>query len=172
MLNKLRLWLLKRKNPVEYAREIGVSVGDGCRFIGNPLFGSEPWLITIGNHTEITNEVRFITHDGATWVIRNKEQYKNVVKFGKIVIGDNCFIGVRAMIMPGVTIGNNCIVAAGAVVTQSIPDGEVWGGIPARYITTTDEWAKKCLQKTPEYDLENYKKNFKEEVLRMVEGKM
>ncbi len=113
--------------------------------------------------------MRFITHDGATWVIRNQEKYKNVVRFGRITIGDNCFIGARATIMPDVTIGNNCIVAAGAVVTKSIPDGEIWGGVPAKFISKVDVWAEKCLDETPEYDLNNYKTNFKDEVLKIVE---
>ena len=42
-------------------------------------------------------------------------------------------------------------------------------GVPAHFITTVDEYAEKCLQNTPEYDLENYKKNFKDEVLKMLQ---
>lgn len=171
MIKKIYDFYLKKLHPLRYARKIGVSIGGGVRLIGSPIWGSEPWLISIGNHTELANEVRFITHDGATWVIRNQEKYKNVVKFGKIRIGDNCFIGARATIMPNVTIGSNCIVAAGAVVTKSIPDGEIWGGVPARYISRVDTWAEKCLDETPEYDLDNYRINFKEEVLNIIEKK-
>ena len=42
--------------------------------------------------------------------------------FGKIKIGNNCFIGMGAIILPNVEIGNNCIVGAGAVVMNSFPD--------------------------------------------------
>lgn len=57
------------------------------------------------------------------------------VKFGKpVTIGDNVWIGGRAIINPGVTIGNNVVVAAGAVVTKDIPDNIVVGGTPAVFI--------------------------------------
>ena len=89
------------------------------------------------------------------------------MKFGKINIANDCFIGARSTIMPGVSIGDKAIVAACSLVNKSIPSGEIWGG-PAHFITTVDEYAEKCLQNTPEYDLENYKKNFKDEVLKML----
>ena len=89
---------------------------------------------------------------------------KGTLKFGRIRIGNNCFIGARSTILPGVTIGDNSIVAAGAVVNRSIPSGEVWGGVPAHYIMKTKDYADKCKENTPIYDLENYRKNFREEV--------
>ncbi len=42
----------------------------------------------------------------------------------------------------GVTIGNNCIIA-GAVVTHSVPSNEIWGGVPARFISTMDDYILK-----------------------------
>ena len=128
LLHSVRLFYLKRNNPIQYARELGVSVGDNCRFIGSPNWGSEPWLIEIGNHTEISFGCAFVTHDGATWAFRNEEKYKNVLKFGKINIGNDCFIGARSTIMPGVTIGDRAIVGACSMVNKSIPSGEVCGG--------------------------------------------
>ncbi|WP_449539637.1 maltose acetyltransferase domain-containing protein [Ferdinandcohnia sp. Marseille-Q9671] len=57
------------------------------------------------------------------------------IEFGKPVrIGDNVWIGGRAVINPGVTIGNNVVIASGAVVTKDIPDNVVVGGNPARII--------------------------------------
>ena len=38
------------------------------------------------------------------------------------------------MVLQGVNIGNGAVVAAGAVVTKDIPENEVWGGVPARFI--------------------------------------
>lgn len=128
IIKKLIRFYHKKKDPIGYAREIGVLVGDNCKFIGSPNWGSDPWLISIGSHTEISFDVAFVTHDGATWCFRNQEEYKHTLKFGRIRVGDNCFIGARSTILPGVTIGNNSIVAAGAVVSKCIPSGEVWGG--------------------------------------------
>lgn len=55
-----------------------------------------------------------------------------------VVIGNNVWIGARAMIMPGVAIGDECIVGAGAIVTKSLPKGAVAAGNPARVIGWRD----------------------------------
>ncbi len=119
---------MARRNPIEYARKLGVKVGKECRFTGNPGWGSEPWLIQIGDHVLLSADVKFSTHDAATFLFRDTEEYKDVFKFAPVVIQNNCFIGMRATILPGVEIGPNSIVAAGSVVTRSVPPGEVWGG--------------------------------------------
>lgn len=51
-----------------------------------------------------------------------------------IVIGNDVWIGDRVTILPGVKIGNGCIIAAGAVVTKSVPDYSIVGGVPAKII--------------------------------------
>ncbi len=51
-----------------------------------------------------------------------------------VVIKQDSFIGAHSIILKGVTIGERSIVAAGAVVTKSIPDDELWGGCPAKFI--------------------------------------
>lgn len=119
---------IQKRNPIEYAKKLGVTIGENCRLTGNPGWGSEPWLIQIENHVLLSSEIRFITHDAGTFLFRDTEKYKDVFKFAPIVIHDNCFIGMRSMILPGVEIGPNSIVAAGSVVTRSVPPGEVWGG--------------------------------------------
>jgi maltose O-acetyltransferase len=56
-------------------------------------------------------------------------------EYGKpVIIGDNAWIGGRAVINPGLTIGNNVVIASGAVVTKDIPDDVVVGGNPAKII--------------------------------------
>ncbi len=51
-----------------------------------------------------------------------------------VTIGNDVWIGRRAMIMPGVTIGDGCVIGAGAVVTKDIPPYCVAGGVPAKII--------------------------------------
>lgn len=127
--------IIRRRNMVKYATWLGVQVGTDCRISGCS-FGSEPYLITIGNHVSIGAGVQFITHDGGVWVLRVKDQLKNVDRFGMINVGDNVFIGDSTIILPGVTIGNNVIVGAGSVVSGHIPSNSVVAGVPARVVKT------------------------------------
>jgi len=131
LLNKITRYLL---GPISYARSIGVNVGDNVRFISWPDFGSEPYLISIGNHVTITSNVTFITHDGATWCIREQDRYKKIIKYGRITIFNNCFIGKNSTIMPNVVIGPNAVVAAGSIVTKNVKPNMVYGGVPAHPI--------------------------------------
>ncbi len=155
-------------HPIKYARKLGVTIGDNCKLNGTPDWGSEPWLIFIGNHVELSGDVAFITHDGATWVFRSEERYKKVIRYGKITIKDNCFVGMRSTIMPGVTIGPNSIVGAGSLVVKDVPEGCVYAGVPAKFICTVDEFKEKCLAQTPDYDVEFYHRDKKAAVLEML----
>lgn len=155
-------------DPIKYARKLGVTIGDNCKLNGTPDWGSEPWLIFIGNHVELSGDVAFITHDGATWVFRSEERYKKVIRYGKITIKDNCFVGMRSTIMPGVTIGPNSIVGAGSLVVKDVPEGCVYAGVPAKFICTVDEFKEKCLAQTPDYDVEFYHRDKKAAVLEML----
>jgi acetyltransferase-like isoleucine patch superfamily enzyme len=138
----IQRWRIYR-DPVGYARSIGVQVGNDCRLlcITPTTFGSDPYLIKIGNHVTIAAGVRFITHDGGVWVFRHRQPEIDVV--APIVVGNNVFVATNALLMPGVTIGDNCVVAAGAVVTRDIPSGHVAAGVPARCIKTLEEYWQK-----------------------------
>lgn len=122
-------------SPVNYARHIGVKIGDN-NLIGKSHWSSEPYLITVGNNCQLTN-CQIFTHGGGQ-VIRHIHSDFDV--FGKVSIGDYVYIGTNALIMPGVTIGNNVLIAAGSVVTKSIPSGLVVGGNPAKTICTIEEY--------------------------------
>ncbi len=124
----------------------GVKIGENCRFTGKDIsFGSEPYLVEIGNNVTITHGVRFQTHDGGVGVFR--KEYPGINVFGKIKIGNNVFIGEEAMIMYGVTIGDNVVIGAKSLVTRDIPSNSVAVGIPARVIKTLDEYRESVLKK-------------------------
>lgn len=53
---------------------------------------------------------------------------------GQVKIGNNVFLGMNTLIISPVTIGDNAVLAAGSVVTRDIPSGEIWGGVPAKFI--------------------------------------
>lgn len=153
-------------NFVAVSRKKGVNIGEGCRLVDMPIWGSEPWLITLGNHVVISRNVTFVTHDGATCVFRNREKYKDVIRYGKIVVGDNSVIGINVTILPNVTIGENSVIGACSLVCKDVEPNSVYAGVPARRICSIEEYAEKCLRETPEYDKTRYKENKKEEVLR------
>ena len=52
----------------------------------------------------------------------------------EVTIGNDVWIGRRAMIMPGVTVGDGCVIGAGAVVTKDVPKYSIVGGVPAKVI--------------------------------------
>lgn len=136
------LWLRwrLRHDAVAYARTLGVGIGENCRLIKfqRATFGSEPYLIRLGNHVTVAAGVRFVTHDGGVWVFREAEPQLDV--FGPIVVEDNVFIGINAIILPGVTIGRDCVVAAGSVVTKDVPPGFLVAGVPERPLKTIAEY--------------------------------
>lgn len=82
-------------------------------------------------------------------------------------MGDNCFIGFGATILPNVKIGDNSIIAAGSMVTKNVPAGEVWGG-PAHFITKTEDYAKKCYENRLPYDPVLMQTDAKNEMLRVL----
>jgi len=90
-----------------------------------------------------------VTHDGASRLFRDRlpgsSRYGN--RFGKIIIKDNCFIGVSSVILPGVTIGPDSIVGAGSVVNKDIPPNMVYAGVPAQMICTLEEYIQNYQQK-------------------------
>ena len=131
--------------PIQYARHIGVTIGENCR-IETRNWSSEPYLITIGNNVAITNGVSLHTHGGAR-VIR--KEHPDFDMFGKVHICDWAYIGAYSQIMPGVTVGEGALVAAGSVVTKSVEPHTVVGGNPAKFICTTEEF----YQRNKKYNL-------------------
>lgn len=138
--------LVRIFNPVQYWKMKGASIGDRCEIYGSASLGSEPYLITIGNHVRINSGVHMVTHDGGAWVLREYIKDADAEKidiFGKILVGNNVHIGTNAIIMPGVTIGNNVVIGCGAIVTKDIPDNSVAVGIPAKVIEGIDDYISK-----------------------------
>lgn len=152
---------------VKFAKKKGVNIGEGCR-IYIKEWGSEPFLITIGDRVTITSGVRLVTHDGSTWLVRdiNNVRYQH---YSGITIGSNVFIGINSIIMPGINIGDNVIVGAGSVVTKNIPSNSVVVGNPARIINTYDKFAEKIID-TCVHDSEISKIiDYKERVYKAIE---
>lgn len=123
-------------SPETYARRKGVKIGEHC-LIGTRNWPSEPYLIAIGDHVQVTHGVSIYTHGGSNAI---RERHPDLDVFGKVIIEDWAYIGAYSQIMPGVTIGKGALIAAGSVVTKSVPPHVVVGGNPARYICTVEEF--------------------------------
>ena len=157
-------------STIKQAKELGVKIGNDCK-IGAVHWGTEPYLISIGNHCSISYHVDFITHDGGTWLFRQDPEYKGIMKLGYIKIKDNCYIGAHTIILPGVIIGENCIVGAGSVVTKSLKPNGVYAGNPAKYICSLEEYKQKCVENHKKYNKNFIKsENRQERILSLLEG--
>lgn len=132
-------------SPEKYARHLGVTIGKNC-LISTRNWGSEPYLVAIGNNCQITYSVSIFTHGGGQAI---RHICPDFDVFGKVVIEDWAYIGAYSQIMPGVTIGEGALVAAGSVVTKSVPPHTVVGGNPARFICSVEEY----YERNKEYNL-------------------
>lgn len=118
-----------------YLRKIrGVDLGINCQISRSAIIDrAHPSGVHIGNNTRVALEALIIAHDYS----RGKEMWKDTY------IGNNCVIGGRAIILPGITLGNHVYVAAGSVVTKSFPDHCLIAGNPAKVIKTGIEISDK-----------------------------
>lgn len=112
---------------------------------------SYPYLIRIGDNCSIASDVRLLAHDATTFKFTNGH-----TRLGKIEIKDNCFIGERAIILPGVTIGPNVLVAAGSVVNRDIPPNSCVAGVPARVYARFDAFIERHKEQLKERDIFEY----------------
>lgn len=146
MIRKIVLKILRLvMSPISYAKYIGVKWGNGGRCSRRVEFGSEPYLIKIGDNCTITSGVNFVTHDGSACLAKDEKGRRYY--YAPIVVGNNVFIGINSIIMPGVCIDDNVIIGAGSIVTKSIPSGYIVAGNPAKIIGTTASYIRRCLEK-------------------------
>lgn len=90
--------------------------------------------VTIGKHVMMGPEVIIYTGGHAFSRTDIPIQHQGNAPVRSVEIGDDCWIGRRVMIMPGVKIGKGCVIGAGAVVTKDIPPYSVAAGVPARVV--------------------------------------
>ena len=106
-----------------------IRIGDDV-FINQGVRVYSDSAISIGNRVEIADLVTI--HDTNF----HRVEPGDTVKLAPVRIGDDCWIGTSAIILPGVVLGRGTVVGAGAVVSKSFPAGSVIAGNPARLLRT------------------------------------
>lgn len=146
-LHSIRLFLTPSSaKRVEYLRKHNVFGRIGDKSIWRdrtvPLYADR---IFLGNNVRCGTKVFFITHDVIHSMLNNRKDndFKFKEKVGEIHIGDNVFIGSNTTILYDVTIGSNVIIGAGSLVNKDIPSNSVYGGVPAKYICTFEDFVEK-----------------------------
>lgn len=108
----------------------GIKIGNNCGIGGRSQVRGP---LTIGDNVMMGPEVVVFTSNHTFDRLDITMDHQGSVT-KPVVIGNDVWIGQRAMIMAGVTIGNGVVIAAGSIVTKDIPDYAVVGGVPARVL--------------------------------------
>jgi acetyltransferase-like isoleucine patch superfamily enzyme len=103
---------------------------------------TDPEYVALGDNVRIQHGVLIAGHNGAINVI-NHALGLRLDAVGKVVIGNNVSIGARSIIGMGTTIGDNVIINGGSVLAGRIESGSVYGGNPARRLSSFDEYVAK-----------------------------
>ncbi len=141
-LIKELLYRIRGEFTTEKLISMGMTVGKNFkRLNGVILDPSHCWFITIGDNVTMAPRVHILAHDAST------KQFLGYTKIGRVIIGNNVFIGAESVVLPGVTIGNNVIVGANSTITKDIPDNTVVAGSPARVICALEEYLTKEKQR-------------------------
>lgn len=120
------------KNRCYFGNGNNLKVGSFSQLGQNSRLGGP---ITLGNYVMMGPDVVImaVTHDVSNTSIPMIDPRNPSIK-NPVIIGNNVWIGTRAIILPGIKIGDNSIIGAGAVVTKSFGPNSIIGGVPARLI--------------------------------------
>lgn len=135
-------------SQIEYLRAGGAIIGENVFLYNVHCSQQDATCLEIGNNVTLSG-VQILTHDASMVHLLDH----NCLKIGRVVIGNNVFIGVQSVILPNVRIGNNVIVGAGSVVTKDIPNNSVAVGNPARVICSLEEYLEKHKQRMQDESL-------------------
>jgi len=142
---------IERNCDIKCIKGSRIFISNSTIYAGTQILADENSLISIedtyiGRNCTIVSKKRIVIKKGCLIaemvVIRDQNHVVDVVqenareKFdvAPILINENVWLASKSTVLKGVTIGNYSVVAASAVVTQSIPMAQMWGGIPARFI--------------------------------------
>lgn len=150
-----------RKHPLDMMERIdglrrqGMKIGDRCYIGANVSFGRggrDP--IEVGDDCVLTG-CTVLGHDALPALFLPELQGTTIFDRKSLkrqtVIGNRVFIGVNAVILPGVRVGDNSVIGAGAIVTKDIPAGSVAVGNPAQVVMPIEEFIAKHRRQYAEH---------------------
>lgn len=108
-----------------------IRIGNNCGISNATIFSTES--ITIGDNVRIGGGTKIYDTD-FHWLDLERRLHEEGGVTKPVLIKDGAFVGAQVVILKGVTIGEKSVIGAGSVVTKSVPDGEIWGGNPAKLI--------------------------------------
>jgi maltose O-acetyltransferase len=103
--------------------------------------------ISLGADSAVAMQVLFVT---SAHTFDQDGRFASVATGLPIKVGDRCWIGARATVLPGVTIGDDVVVAAGSVVTRDCPSGGLYAGVPAVRIRELPRGPRPAADRTTE----------------------
>lgn len=118
-----------------------MTIGDHT-WIGQGSFLHSAGTITIGSAVGIGPNVTILTSVHEEGPLDRPVLF-GALRFGEVIVGDGCDIGVGAILLPGVRIGEGTIIGAGSVVTRDIPAFSVAAGNPARVLRDRESHAER-----------------------------
>ncbi len=128
-----------------------VSLGDDCTIWFNAVLRGDVHFIRIGNRTNVQDNSCLHTLNGqAPCILGDDVTIGHSVTLHGCEVRDGALVGMGATVLDHAVVGRGAIVAAGALVLSNtqIGDGELWGGVPARFIKKVDPKQAQELNKT------------------------
>jgi acetyltransferase-like isoleucine patch superfamily enzyme len=150
-----RVSIVKRHGTIRFGGHVSLGDDTGIAVVGRS--DDDRAVLTIGHgtylqprvHVNCQTSVRIGEQCSISWDVEildsdfhhilTAEEQPHVAR-APIVLEDRVWVGVRAIILKGVTIGHDSIVGAGAVVTRSVPPFSLCAGNPARVVRTVEGW--------------------------------
>lgn len=131
---------VSKKASLKNCSVFGNSVVLDEAVIGEHTYMTDAYIqhATVGSYCSIAPGVKIglEEHDADNYSTHpSTYDSKSFVKSkGRAEIGNHVWLAANCIILQGVKVGDHAVVAAGAVVTKDIPEGEIWGGIPAKFL--------------------------------------
>ena len=122
-----------------------MTIGEDCYIGMNCILNGYAAPLSLGKNVSLAQNVNIMTDSGPNASPLMQRLYP--LETGPVRIGDNCWIGASAIIMPGVELGEFCVVAAGSYVKDSFPSYTIIGGTPAKIIRQMSDDEKGKLKR-------------------------